>query len=264
MISGIFRWPAKLAVVSLLTGCTGIAQLTEVTTPVDLYLLTPKSTFSSSLPRLKQQIVVSEPTATAAVDTDRIAVQPSALEVQYLPGSRWVDRAPLIVQKLLIESYENSGRVGAVGSSSIGLRADYLIATDIREFQALAPPVDVGGPLVIEVTLNIKVVDAYEDRIIASRSFVEKEPSATDEPKDVIAAFDEALGDAMRDAVEWSIREMVKHAATVPDNRLAIGARAEQTTTDPVAEAPTAVAAPANSSDATKALIASDMAATRI
>lgn len=219
MIKTFFKRTAQLAILISVAGCSGIAQLQDAATPVDLYLLTPKSTFSESLPRLRQQIVVIEPTATAAVDTDRVAVQPSPLEVQYLPRARWVDRAPLIVQQLLIESYENTGRVGAVGTSSIGLRADYVVATGIREFQASAPPPEIGGPLVVEVRLNIKIVDAYDDRIIGSRSFVEKSPSTSDEPRDVIKAFDEALGDAMRDCVEWSIREMVKHEASLPDDR---------------------------------------------
>jgi len=128
---------ALLALLAATAGCTGVQQLREATTPVELYLLTPKSTFSSNLPRINQQIVVIEPTATAAVDTNQIAVQPTPLRVQYLPEAGWVDRAPLIVQSLLIESFENSGRVSAVGGSAIGLRADYIIATNIREFQAL-------------------------------------------------------------------------------------------------------------------------------
>lgn len=213
MIPPFFRFLLVCGAVALLQGCAGLGQLQRVATPNELYALTPKSTFSSDLPRLDQQIVVEEPSATAAVSTDQIAVQPTPLRVQYLPQVRWVDRAPLIVQALLIESFENSNRVPAVGSSLIGLRADYYIATDIREFQAFLPP-DAGpdAPLQIHVRLNIKLIDADEDRIIGSRSFSEVVPSATDDPADVASSFDEALGDAMRDAVEWSIRSIHRHA----------------------------------------------------
>lgn len=205
---------AGLAIMSMVTACTGLGQLNAVATPSELYVLTPKSTFSSSLPRLSQQIVVEEPTATAAVDTDQIAVQPNPLQVQYLPGVRWVDRAPMIVQTLLIESFENSNRVPAVGSSLIGLRADYYIATDIREFQARIPR-DAPEDALLEahVRLNIKVIDAERDRIIGSRSFEEFVTTASDDPGDVAVAFDEALGDAMRDSIEWSIRTIHSHAA---------------------------------------------------
>ncbi|WP_415404468.1 ABC-type transport auxiliary lipoprotein family protein [Tateyamaria sp. SN3-11] len=211
MTSRFLKCAMGAVLMGALTGCAGLASLTDVATPVDNYVLTPKSTFASSLPNLKYQIVVEQPTATAAVDTDQIAVQPNPLEVQYLPGARWVDRAPLIVQALLIESYENSQRVPAVGSSTIGLRADFLIVTDIREFQAIVPPGDSTAPLRVDVRLNIKIVDAFEDRIIGSRSFEEIVPSTSDAPRDVVAAFDEALGDTMRDSVEWSIREISKY-----------------------------------------------------
>ncbi|WP_290557022.1 ABC-type transport auxiliary lipoprotein family protein [Aestuariivita sp.] len=196
-----------------LAGCAGLSSLAEATAPTDLYTLSPKSTFSASLPKLQSQIVVNQPTATALVDTNQIAVQPTSLQVQYLPDARWIDRAPLIVQALLIESFENTGKVPAVGSSAIGLRADYLVVTDIREFQAFVPEQSEGSALHIDVRLNIKLVDAFSDRIIASRSFEEIVVSASDEAADVASAFDEALGDTMRDAIEWSIREIAKSAA---------------------------------------------------
>jgi cholesterol transport system auxiliary component len=204
-----------LAVLFLGTGCAGFNTLTSVTTPTDLYLLTPKSTFDPNLPRIREQIVVSEPTATAAVSNDRIAVQPTPLEVRFLPGARWVDRAPLIVQTLLIESFENSNKVDAVGRSAIGLRADYIIVTDLREFQAELPAQAAPDALLrAHVRLNIKVVDALDDRIIASRSFERFATAASDAAPDIVAAFDVALGGVMKDAVEWSVRRMHANART--------------------------------------------------
>ncbi len=210
----IAKWISGAIMPFLLAGCAGLSSLVEVATPTDLYTLSPKSTFSTSLPRLKSQIVVDQPTATALVDTNQIAVQPTPLQVQYLPEARWVDRAPLIVQALMIESFENSGKVPAVGSSAIGLRADYLIVTDIREFQAFVPQTVEPSALQVDVRLNIKIIDAFSDRIIASKSFEEIVPSKSDAAADVANAFDEALGDTMRDAIEWSIRAIAKNVAS--------------------------------------------------
>ena len=211
------RLVGPAVVLALLSGCASLSTLNSASKSTDLYLLTPKSTFAAGLPRLRQQIIVDEPTATAAVNNDRIAVQPTPLQVQYLPGARWVDRAPVFIQTLLIESYENTGKVGAVGRSTVGLRADYIIVTDVREFQA-RPPKNAApdSPLEIHVRLNIKVVDANLDQIIASRSFEEFEPTVSDKAEDIVEAFDEALGDALRDSVEWSIRKMYSDAAKQP------------------------------------------------
>ncbi|WP_299897283.1 ABC-type transport auxiliary lipoprotein family protein [uncultured Ruegeria sp.] len=202
---------------ALVGGCAGLGTLKQAAKPNDLYLLTPKSTFSSALPRIQKQIVVEEPTATAAVNTDQIAIQPTPFQVQYLPRARWVDRAPLIVQTLLIESFENSSKVAAVGRSTVGLRADYVIAPDLREFQGIvvADPEN-GDKIRIEVRMNIKVIDEYDDKIIASNSFQENVVAASDQTSDLIKAFDLALGRAMRDAVEWSIRRINTHVTNNP------------------------------------------------
>mgnify|MGYP003345153382 CR=1 FL=1 len=40
------------------------------------------------------------------------------------------------MQTLIIESLENSGKIVAVGRESVGLRADYILQSDLREFQA--------------------------------------------------------------------------------------------------------------------------------
>lgn len=198
-----------VGLVSLMSACSGLATLNSATAPVDLYLLTPKSTFDTNLPRIRQQIVITEPTATAAISNDRITIQPTPLEVRFLPGARWVDRAPLIIQSLMIESFENSGKVDAVGRSAIGLRADYLIVADLREFQAIiSDENDPTAPLVADVRLNIKIVDAQTDTIIASQSFEKLQSSTSDEAKDIVAAFDLALGRVLKSTVEWSIRRI--------------------------------------------------------
>lgn len=203
--------------VATISGCAGLGTLKQAAKPNDLYLLTPKSTFSKSLPGIRKQIVVQEPTATAAVNTDQIAIQPNPLQVQYLPRARWVDRAPLIVQALLVESYENSGKVAAVGRSTVGLRADYVIAPDLREFQGIViSETDSSKTVRVEVRMNIKVIDEFDDKIIASSSFREFVVSASDQTPDLVQAFDVALGKTMRDAVEWSIRRINTHVNNNP------------------------------------------------
>ncbi|EEE36142.1 conserved hypothetical protein [Rhodobacteraceae bacterium KLH11] len=204
-------------ILAALAGCTGLGTLRQASKPNDLYLLTPKSTFSSALPRIQKQIVVEEPTATAAVNTDQIAVQPTPLQVQYLPQARWVDRAPLIVQALMVESYENSGKVAAVGRSTVGLRADYVIAPDLREFQGVVISQTEDATTVrVEVRINIKIIDEYDDKIIASSSFQETVLATSDQTSDLVEAFDIALGKAMRDCVEWSIRKIHTHVQNNP------------------------------------------------
>ena len=68
----------------------------------------------------------------------------------------WTDNAPLMVQTLMIESFESSRAITAVGREGVGLRPDYVLKTDLREFEAIY---EEGSPNpVIWVRINAKVV----------------------------------------------------------------------------------------------------------
>jgi cholesterol transport system auxiliary component len=202
------RLSAAMIVLALsLSGCAGLATLTSVVTPKDLYEVTPKSTYDSDLPTVTSQIVVEEPTAAGGLNTDRIAVKPNPYLVQYFPESSWVDRAPLLVQTLLIESFENTGKVGSVGRQAIGLTSDYTVLTDLREFQAQSGA-EASDPLTVVVQINMKLVREPQGVIVASSSFGSEVEVESNEILDVVGAFDRALGRVMRDAVDWAVREI--------------------------------------------------------
>jgi cholesterol transport system auxiliary component len=190
-----------------ISGCAGLNTLRSVTEPTDLYDLTPKSTYAPDLPTIAAQIENEEPTAASSVNTDRIAIKPNPFQVQYFPQARWVDRAPLLVQTMLVESFENTGKVSAVGRQAIGLSSDFTLLTDLREFQA-ASSVDPSGPISVIVQLNMKIVQEPLGLIVASRSFVREEVVSSNEILAVVGAFDTALGKTMGQAVDWAVRRI--------------------------------------------------------
>ena len=170
------------------------------------YDLSPKSSFDEDLPNIKLQLVVEEPSSARGIDSDRITLRPSPIEIKYFSGARWVDRAPRMVQILLVESFENTGKIVAVGRQSIGLRPDFSIKSDLREFQA--EYFEAGGQPRIHVRLNVKLIKMPEARIVASRTFDQTEPASGKEITAIVQSFDETLGKVMRQSVEWTLREV--------------------------------------------------------
>ena len=65
---------------------------------------------------------------------------PEPTRFDYYALANWTDRAPLMVQGLVVESFENSGRIVAVGREAVGLKPDFVLKIEIREFQAEAYP----------------------------------------------------------------------------------------------------------------------------
>src|SRR5262249_46561489 len=152
--------------------------------PVDLYTLTPKTTFPESLPKVDWQLAVEEPVAPSSLDTPRIALQHSLLTLEYYAKASCTDNAPALVLTLLIESFESTGSSPGVGRDAISLRADYLLKTDLRAFQATY---DDGNPApTIWIRLNAKLVKIPERRIVGSKTFERKMTAASGKLTDVV------------------------------------------------------------------------------
>lgn len=172
--------------------------------PPQLFDLSPKNTFDDLGPRVSWQLVVEEPTTPNAINTDRIAIRPAALSMQYFPGIKWTDRAPALVQTLLVESFENSGRIVGVGRRSIGLTGDYVLTSELREFEA-AKTADGGTSVIVRMVL--KLVRQSSGAIVASTTAAANVTAASDAPADVIVAFDDALGKVLKRTVSWVLTE---------------------------------------------------------
>ena len=150
------------------------------------------------------QLVVEEPGAAGGLATQSIALRANELELQYFAGARWTERAPRLVQTLMVESFENTDRIVAVGRQAIGLRSDFNLKSELREFQAEYGAE--GAPPLVRVRLNVKIIQQPRREIIASENFEATTAAAGTSMSDVIAAFDEALGKVLRRVVEWSLR----------------------------------------------------------
>ncbi|MDA0367561.1 MAG: ABC-type transport auxiliary lipoprotein family protein [Proteobacteria bacterium] len=192
--------PAFVLALGLLAGC-GV--LPGGGPPAKMFTLTPKNTFDEQLPAVDWQLVVEEPSAAGGLQVQSIALRTRAIELQYFAGARWTERAPRMIQTLLVESFENSGKIVAVGRQTIGLRSDFNLKTELREFQA-----EYGNPNqppMVHVRLSALLIQQPRREIIASENFDAKVAAASTSMEDVILAFDDALGKVIRRTVEWSL-----------------------------------------------------------
>lgn len=195
------RWvPLAILPALFLVACS-LPNLPGSGKPPELYDLTPKSTFSEDLPNVDWQLVVEVPTAPAGLDTNRIAVRETATKISYIKDVTWIDRVPSLVQTLLVESFENSGRIVAVGRESVGLRADYVLKLDVREFQLERG----GGKDRVKVRLSAKLVRMPERVIIGTMTAEHEVGIANSSIPTIVGGFDDALGKVLKKVVEWTL-----------------------------------------------------------
>lgn len=183
-----------------------------------LYVLTPKSTYPDDLPLVDWQLLVEKTTSPAGLDTPRIAVAYSPIELDYFARTNWTDRAPEMVQRLLVESFENSGKIIAVGRDSVGLRSNIVLKTELREFQAEYNRKQAsnqagdgatgsGKAPQIRVRVAVKLVRMPQRVIVASRTFEHIAPAEKNSMEAIVGAFDYALGKTLKHIVVWTLTE---------------------------------------------------------
>jgi cholesterol transport system auxiliary component len=175
--------------------------------PPDLYNLTPKSTFSDNLPEVGYQLIIEEPMAAGGLDNNRIALRPHATKLQFYAAARWTERLPKMMQTLIIESFENTNKIISVGRQSIGLRSDFSLKTELREFQVeqyTGHETDL-----VRVRINAKLVRQPDRIIVGSQSFeytVQVKQGGS--LNDIVIAFDTATGRVIKKLVEWTLQKM--------------------------------------------------------
>jgi cholesterol transport system auxiliary component len=147
-------------------------------------------------------LLVDVPASAAALDSERIALSRSATTVDYFADAAWTDRAPLMVQSLIVQSFENSGRITAIGRESLALRGDYVLRPELRHFEA-----DYAGGAVpsAHVQISVKLVKAPDRVIVGQQVFDAAVPAAANLVPAIVDAFNTALHKATRQIVDWTL-----------------------------------------------------------
>jgi cholesterol transport system auxiliary component len=184
----------------LLAGCGGLLpkpperQLYRLTAAVDLH---------GRVPQVGAQLLVATPSAPAAIDTKRIALVRSAVSLDYYADGEWVDRPPFLVKAALIEAFERSRAFSGVSSEGLGLNADFVLNTELREFAAIYD--SPNGPPRARVRVDAELVTLRGRTILAETSFTREAAAAGNDLPAIVLAFDQATAAAIADLVTWTV-----------------------------------------------------------
>ena len=201
------RWGAAFLGLVALAACSTL----NPTAP-KLYTLTPRAAVDGAVPRVAWQLLVEAPAAAAGIDTPRIALSRTPTSLDYFADVSWADRVPTMVQGLIVQSFEDSGRIVSVGRDTVGLRSDFVLKSELRDFQAEYTTPGAALPDRVHVRLSAKLVAMPRRTIEAGESFEAVVPVRGRAFTDVIAAFDDALGQVSGGLVAWALRSGVRPA----------------------------------------------------
>jgi cholesterol transport system auxiliary component len=192
------RLVLALPIALALAGCSILGS--EQRDPVTIYAPDVRVPARAEWPTVAWTLVIAKPTAARVIDSPRISVRPTPGELQVYRGVSWAQPATDVVQDAVQRTLEDSGRIPAVASADAGILGDYKLVMDLRRFEA-----DYAGnalpSAVVEV--NAKLVNNRDQRVVASRTFLQQKPAGSTEVAQVAAAFEQALEAATGDIVGW-------------------------------------------------------------
>ncbi|HEY0281051.1 MAG TPA: ABC-type transport auxiliary lipoprotein family protein [Rhizomicrobium sp.] len=192
----------------LLAGVSGLAlagcgRLVGPGEPPRLYLLKPALPQAAPGAKVDWALAIAVPDASAGLDSQRIAILRPPATLDYYAGAAWSDRLPPLVQNALLQAFEGCGRIDKVAPDSDGTHADYLLATDLRDFEARYDQPD-GVPMAV-VRIGVRLVRSVKRNIAGRFEAAEEVPAAQNSIDAAVAALDEALARALAKIVAWTL-----------------------------------------------------------
>ncbi|MBI3677514.1 MAG: membrane integrity-associated transporter subunit PqiC, partial [Proteobacteria bacterium] len=169
-----------------------------------LYVLRPATTPPTDAPAAQWQLAIALPDAPDSLDTNRIALIRSQSVMDYYANSAWVDHTTQLVQSLLVEAFEKSGKITAVARETEGLRSDYILQTDIRDFEAQYDVQD-GIPHVT-VRISARLLNIPQRNVISIITVDHEASASANSVPAVVAAFNTATGAALNEIVSWALK----------------------------------------------------------
>ncbi|WP_425603378.1 ABC-type transport auxiliary lipoprotein family protein [Luteimonas endophytica] len=155
-----------------------------------------------SWPRVDWQLAIGNAASSRVTDSPRINVRPVPSELEVYAGAAWAQPATELLEDTLLRAFEDSGRIEAVAGNDSGIRSDYKLVLDLRRFES-----DYAGAAVPSATIEVaaKLLYNREQRVAASRTFLQAVPAEGTDVDAVVAAFEQALAALTAEVVGWTL-----------------------------------------------------------
>lgn len=197
----IFRALFLCLLCSFLSACISLSKDKSA----DVTIYSPQITVSTKpeWPSVTWPLAISRPIASEMLDSSRIAVRPQPGTLQVYKGAIWSDPLPELVQSTLVQAFEDSGKIAAVGRQNEGVRGNVSLLLDIRQFEAVYD--DRNQPPSVVIAIQAKLFGNPGGRVLAAKTFRFTIPAHEEKIPAVMRAFDTAIAQMTTDIVGWTL-----------------------------------------------------------
>lgn len=197
---------ALLAGFALVSACSILPK----SEPLDVYRLpaaqAPASAGSASTQHWSLRL--NKLQASEALNRPGIAVIPQGDVISTYKASRWSDPAPVLVRNRLLDGFQRDGRISLLSTDDSNFQADLELGGSLQAFQTEYQ----GTQASVVVRVDALLVRGYDQRILASRRFEERQPLSDVKVPAVVAGFGQASDRLTAKVVAWAVEQGQKVA----------------------------------------------------
>lgn len=186
----------------ILAGASTVSCVGGSAEPFRKFYLRPPELLPDDLPKVDWSLVVEPPQTIPALRTTRIALAFAPNEFDYYADAEWGDLATVMVQGIIIRSFQNSGAIDVVANERQRLRPDFALKSSLLPFFAEGQE---GEAPVAQVGLDVQLMQMRGREIVGTRSIEQSAKAEGPEMDAIIAAFDEALGAVLGELIPWTL-----------------------------------------------------------
>ena len=167
--------------------------------PPAVYDLVAASGFPATSKTISAQMVVPDPTAILAFDTQKILIRTKSGTISSVAGGQWADNLPKLMQARIVQSFENAHQLSAVSRPLDQIERAFRLELGIRNFQITLEPV----PTAV-VEFSARLLDD-QGKGVGARIFNDSVPAKSAQAVDAVAALNEAFSKTAKDLVDWTL-----------------------------------------------------------
>jgi cholesterol transport system auxiliary component len=201
----LIRIALLFAGLTLLGACSILPQ----SEPSDVYRLpAAPAPASANVPTQSWSLRLNKWQASEALNRPSIAVIPQGDVISSYKGSRWSDPAPVLLRNRLLDGFQRDGRVTLLSTDDSNFQADLELGGSLQAFQTEYQ----GTQASVVVRVDALLVRGYDQRILASRRFEERQPLSAVQVPAVVAGFGQASDRLTAKIVAWAVEQGQKLA----------------------------------------------------
>ncbi|WP_133063860.1 ABC-type transport auxiliary lipoprotein family protein [Arboricoccus pini] len=167
------------------------------------YALQATPVLRGSIAPVGWNLLIIMPNAIPPLDGQAILSAEDGMPPSAMGDSKWRQSPTLMVRDGLRDAFLQSGAIQHVGIEGDGAPASLALQSNIAAFQLEEPS---GEPPRVRVALDLVLIRSSDGKKLGFSSVAGQAKPDDLRPASVVKAFDEAAGNAFREAVNWTLR----------------------------------------------------------